>query len=130
MREYIALVHKDAGSDYGISFPDFPGAVTAATTLEGARAAAEEALALHAEGMAEDGDPLPEPSSLDAVMAEAVNRDGVAILVGLWADAPRAMRVNITLPEDVLAAIDRQAERQGLSRSGFLTLAAQRALRT
>jgi predicted RNase H-like HicB family nuclease len=28
MRNYIALIHKDADSDYGVSFPDFPGVVT------------------------------------------------------------------------------------------------------
>ena len=25
MRQYIALIHKDADSDYGVSFPDLPG---------------------------------------------------------------------------------------------------------
>ena len=28
MRHYIALIHKDACSDYGVSFPDLPGAIT------------------------------------------------------------------------------------------------------
>ena len=36
-RTYIGLVHKDAGSDYGVSFPDRPGCVTAGATLEEAR---------------------------------------------------------------------------------------------
>jgi hypothetical protein len=31
---YIALVHKDPDSDFGESFPDFPGLVTAGRTLE------------------------------------------------------------------------------------------------
>ena len=63
MRPYIALIHKDAKSDYGVSFPDLPGCVTAGATLEEARAMASEALALHLEGMAEDGDAIPEPLS-------------------------------------------------------------------
>ena len=25
MRNYIGLIHKDADSDFGVSFPDFPG---------------------------------------------------------------------------------------------------------
>jgi predicted RNase H-like HicB family nuclease len=65
---YIAVVHKEPGTDYGISFPDFPGCITSGATLEEARANAEEALALHLAGMAEDGEPIPEPSSLDDVM--------------------------------------------------------------
>jgi predicted RNase H-like HicB family nuclease len=64
MRQYIALIHKDSGSDYGVSFPDLPGCVTAGKDLDDARVMAQEALALHLEGLAEDGDPAPEPSSL------------------------------------------------------------------
>ena len=73
MRNYIGLIHKDADSDYGVSFPDFPGLITAGTDLDDARAMAEEALALHIEGLAEDGEAIPEPSTLEAVMADAEN---------------------------------------------------------
>ena len=34
MQSYIALIHKDADSDYGVSFPDLPGCITAGTTLD------------------------------------------------------------------------------------------------
>ncbi|MDP9634932.1 type II toxin-antitoxin system HicB family antitoxin [Ensifer sp. 1H6] len=125
MRNYIGLIHKDADSDYGVSFPDFPGLITAGTDLDDARAMAEEALSLHIEGLAEDGEAIPEPSTLEAVMANADNLDGVAILVGVKTEAKRAVRVNITLPEDVLKAIDAFAEAQGLTRSGFLVRAAR-----
>jgi predicted RNase H-like HicB family nuclease len=37
MASYIAVLHKDADSDYGVDFPDFPGCVTAGETLEEAR---------------------------------------------------------------------------------------------
>lgn len=128
MRQYIGLIHKDADSDYGVSFPDFPGAVSAGRTLDEARAMAEEALALQIDGLVADGEPVPEPSSLEAVMADPANRDGVAILVAVKTDAPRTVRVNFTLPEDVLAEIDRFAAAHGYSRSGFLTFAARRAI--
>lgn len=62
MRNYIGLIHKDAESDYGVSFPDFSGVVTAGADLDDARAMAEEALALHIEGLVEDGEAIPEPS--------------------------------------------------------------------
>lgn len=128
MAEYIALIHKDADSDYGVSFPDFPGCITAGTTLDEARREAAEALALHIDGMIEDGEAIPEPSSLEDVMAERENRDAVAFLVPAPARQARAVRVNITLPEDVLADVDRVAGRQGLSRSAFLARAARRAM--
>ncbi|WP_105437839.1 type II toxin-antitoxin system HicB family antitoxin [Neorhizobium sp. T25_13] len=124
MSNYIGLIHKDAESDYGVSFPDFPGVVTAGATLDEARHMAEEALALHVEGMVEDGDAIPEPSSLESVMADTDNRDGVAILVTLKSQTAKAVRINITLPEDVLERIDRFAADHGLSRSGFLARAA------
>ena len=44
MTSYIALIHKDEGSDYGVSFPDFPGCVTAGASLDEARGMAEEAM--------------------------------------------------------------------------------------
>ena len=128
MRHYIALIHKDPGSDYGVSFPDLPGCVTAGETLDEARSLAEEALALHVEGLVGDGVDLPEPSSLEGVMADRGNRDGVAVLVPLKTDAPKAIRVNVTIPEDVLDRIDRHASAHGLNRSGFLTHAAKRAM--
>src|SRR5260370_42133979 len=100
MRQYIALIHKDADSDYGVSFPDFPGVVTAGRTLDEARAMAEEALVFHIEGLVEDNEVIPEPATLETVMTDPANRDGGAILVAAKTRAPKAVRVNITLPED------------------------------
>lgn len=128
MAEYIALIHKDADSDYGVSFPDFPGCITAGATLDEARQLAAQALAMHLRGMLEDGDEVPAPCSLAEVMAERANRDAVAFLVPAPPRSTRTVRVNITLPEHELQAIDRYAEAQGLTRSGFVARAARRAI--
>lgn len=123
MASYIAIIHKDAESDYGVSFPDFPGAVSAGSTVDEARAGAAEALGLHIRGMEEDGQAIPEPSALEDVMALPDFADGVAVLI----DAPKtakAVRVNITAAEDVLNRIDAYAEANGFTRSGFLIKAA------
>jgi predicted RNase H-like HicB family nuclease len=125
---YIGLIHKEAKSDYGVSFPDFPGVVTAGNDLDDARAMAEEALALHIDGLLEDGGAVPEASSLEEVMSDPDNKDGVAILVAVKTDAVKSVRVNVTLPEDVLAQIDKFAKERGLSRSGFLAQAAKKVL--
>ncbi|MBM3536374.1 MAG: hypothetical protein FJX55_00890 [Alphaproteobacteria bacterium] len=50
-RAYIALIHKERKNDFGVSFPDFPGCVTAGSTLQEAADMAAEALELHIEGM-------------------------------------------------------------------------------
>jgi predicted RNase H-like HicB family nuclease len=128
MAQYIGLIHKDAESHFGVSFPDFPGVATAGIDLDEARAMAEEALAFHIEGMVEDGEAIPEPSSLEDIMADPDNRSGVAILIAVKSEAPKVMRVNVTLPSDVLEQIDRYAEAHGLSRSGFLAQAAKKAM--
>jgi predicted RNase H-like HicB family nuclease len=114
MRQYIALIHKDADSDYGVSFPDLPGCVTAGVDLDDARRMAEEALALHLAGMAEDAEPIREPSSLEAVMTDRENRDAVAILVKASPATAKAVRVNMTLPEDELELIDKFAAGAGV----------------
>lgn len=127
MAHYIALIHKDADSDYGVSFPDFPGCISAGVTLDEARDMAAEALGFHIEGMVEDGEAIPEPSSLEQVMADHENRDGVAILVATETRS-KTVRVNITLPEDTLRDVDRYAEAHGFTRSGFLVQAAKRVM--
>jgi predicted RNase H-like HicB family nuclease len=123
--EYIALIHKDADSDFGVSFPDLPGLVTAGIDLDDAHRMAEEALALHLAGMAEDGEAFPEASSLEAIMKDRENRDAVAMLVPVPARIGKIVRVNVTFPGDALEQIDSFAEKHGLTRSGFLLRAAK-----
>ena len=83
MRQYIGIVHKDPSSDFGVSFPDFPGCISAGETLAEAAALAQEALLGHIELMVEDGEPIPEPMTLEAALADPDFRDGVPILVPL-----------------------------------------------
>lgn len=128
MKQFIALIHKDADSDYGVSFPDLPGVISAGSTLDEARDMATEALALHLEGMSADGEAVPEPSSLEEIMANKENKDGVAVLVDAPMAAAKSVRVNVTLPSDVLDQIDQYAEREGFTRSGFLAQAAKKAM--
>ena len=65
MAGYIALVHKDEGTSYGVSFPDVPGCIAAGDTFEEAAANAAEALAAHFALMKADGDAIPAPRSFE-----------------------------------------------------------------
>jgi predicted RNase H-like HicB family nuclease len=125
MRHYIGILHKEAGSDYGISFPDLPGAVTAAASLDEAVEMAAEALALHVEGLLAEGATVPEPSNLERLRAE--HRGDTMVVVPLKTDN-LAMRVQVTLPAPVLRRIDKHIEAEGQTRSGFLTEAAKEVL--
>jgi predicted RNase H-like HicB family nuclease len=123
MANYIALIRKDPDSDYSVNFPDFPGCITAGSTVDEAKDMAAEALALHIKGMVEDGDAVPKPSDLEAIMRDPDNRDSVAFLV----EPPvvdTIVRVNVTFKSSTLREIDEAARVRGLTRSAFLADAA------
>lgn len=131
---YIALIHKDEDSAYSVCFPDFPGCITAGDTFNEAMAMAKEALGFHAEGMLEDGETLPEPSSFEDIRADkkawwADDLDGAEIArVPLLMNIAAPKRVNISLDQGLLSAIDQAAKEQGMTRSAFLASAALQRL--
>jgi predicted RNase H-like HicB family nuclease len=131
MANYIAIVHKETKSDFGVSFPDFPGCITAGKNIDEAKDMAEETLSLHIHGMLEDGDQLPAPSRLEEIMTDPDYTNAIAYLVVSVPDAkPRTVRVNVTVPEMTLKQIDAVAKKQGMSRSSFLVHAAQNAIQS
>lgn len=119
---YIALIHKEENSDYGVSFPDFPGCISAGVTLEQAKTMAQEALIGHINILREMGEQIPAPSTLEEIMSCPENRSAIAFLVEV--PSHHTVRINITLPEDVLSIVDQRARRLNLSRSAFLAEAA------
>ena len=121
--EYIAYLHKDRKSDYGVSFADFPGCVTAGKTLDEAQRMAAEALRLHIEGMIEDGDSIPEASTLDALANDPAMRGAVAFLVNVDV-GEKAVRFNITARRSQLAEIDRRAKKEGMTRLAYIVASA------
>jgi predicted RNase H-like HicB family nuclease len=131
MANYIAIVHKDTKSDFGVSFPDFPGCITAGKNIDEAKDMAQEALTLHIKGILEDGEKLPHPSRLEEIMIDPGYVNAVAYLVVSVPDAkPRTVRVNVTVPEMTLKQIDAAAKKRGMSRSSFLVHAAQNAIQS
>lgn len=124
---YPAIVER--GRDgFGVFFPDLPGCVSAGATVQEAALAAEEALQGHVEVTLDHGGALPAASELDAVAAEPGVDEAARVLVRVEVPS-RAARVNITLPEELLAAIDRYAKRSGFTRSGMLAQAAREMMR-
>ncbi len=129
MANYIAVVHKEPKSDFGVSFPDFPGCITAGSSIDEAKDMAHDALYLHIKGMLEDGETIPTPLKLEDIMADPDYSEAVAILVvTVSGTKPRSIRVNITVPEDMLHKIDAVAKQRGMSRSSFLVRAAQNSI--
>jgi predicted RNase H-like HicB family nuclease len=87
---YIALMHKDDSTNYGVSFPDVPGCISAGDTFEEVVTNAAEALGGHFAAMRADGDPIPAPRSFDALKRDPdFAEDSVDAIVTVV--TPRAM---------------------------------------
>lgn len=123
---YPIVIHKDAGSDYGVTVPDLPGCFSAGRTVDEALAMAREAIELHLEGLTEDGQVVPEPGTVERHRRTAAYRGATWAVVQVDAARLRvhARRINITMPERVLDAVDRTAAAEGQTRSGLLAKAA------
>jgi antitoxin HicB len=81
---YIALIHKDPDSSYGVSFPDVPGVITAGDTLEEALEQGAAVLAFAFEDRER-----PVPRSLDDLHADPVLAEDFATAILVAAIAPK-----------------------------------------
>jgi predicted RNase H-like HicB family nuclease len=128
MRNYFAIVHKDPGSAYGVSFPDLPGVFSAADDEADLIGNAIEALRLWAED-----EPLIEPSPIEAILGRDdiradLGEGAFLIRVPLIEDDTRVVRANVTFEAGTLRAIDEAASKRGLSRSAFLASCARKEI--
>jgi predicted RNase H-like HicB family nuclease len=60
--QYTVIIEKGPTS-YGAYVPDLPGCVAVAKTEEEVTSLIREAIEFHLEGMRENGEPIPEPTS-------------------------------------------------------------------
>ena len=119
------VIHKERDSAYGVSVPDLPGCISAGDTLEEAIGMAREAIELHLEGMIEDGAAIPTPRLLEIHRKHHADAAAFALVeIDAGNLRTKAVRINITLPERILARIDRTAKKRGQTRSGLLATAA------
>jgi hypothetical protein len=97
--------------------------VTAGKTLGEARKMAVEALGLHIEGMIEDGEAIPDASTLDDLADDPAMKGAVAVLVNVNV-ADKAGRFNITARRSQMQEIDRRAKQEGMTRSAYMVASA------
>ena len=130
MPAYFAVIHKDEGSSYGVSWPDLPGCISAADTLGELDAMAREAMQLHLEGMREDGEELPAASSFEEVRAAHQDDEGFfgVVLVSV-PDEVKRRTISLRVPEIDLAVIDSAAASRNLDRTAFMVAAAKKMAR-
>lgn len=128
VQAYYAIVHKDADSAFGVSFPDLPGVFSAADSEDEIVERAVEALQLWAED-----EELVSPSTLERLRerddVRATLEEGAFIVrVPVIQNDARVVRANVTFEAGLLRAIDETSKKRGISRAAFLANAARKAL--
>ena len=70
--EYVVVIEK-APENYGAYVPDLPGCVSVGDTFAEMLSMIEEAIEFHLDGIREDGEPIPPPTTtLEQAMQEHV----------------------------------------------------------
>lgn len=87
MKPFVAIVHREPNSAYGVTFPDAPGCFAAADEMDDLFANAADALALWADGLREDGIAAPQARDLSEIKADP-----------LWAEAFADAALVIAVP--------------------------------
>jgi predicted RNase H-like HicB family nuclease len=132
MKRYVALIHHEPGTCYGVMFPDLAGCTSAGDSFDEAVSNAAEGLSAHVELMRADGDPIPEPRDVESIRAAREDwvdfENAIVTMIPLLPPAGKPVRLNISLDEELVKIIDHTAEVRGMTRSGFLADAARRAI--
>ncbi|MGB9095077.1 type II toxin-antitoxin system HicB family antitoxin [Erwinia sp.] len=131
MKFPIYLHRAESGSFSGF-FPDIVGCYFAGNSIDEAIADAYSAIDTHLEYLAEKGDALPEAKEV------AAHLENESCAGGYWAFVDvdlskydgKAVKLNITLPQNLLYKIDSYVEfnSEYTSRSGFIAELARREL--
>lgn len=124
----IAIEKGDDQTAYGVSVPDVPECFSAGDTFEEAVINAKEALELHFEALAEQGQLPPLASSIDHFMTRPDYEGWVWALVEIDLEPflGKASKINVTLPNLLTRKIDELVKCNPAykSRSHFLQVAA------
>jgi len=115
---YVAVLSYD---DDGISveFPDIEGCFSCADTTQEAANNAKEALGLHLWSMEQDGDSIPEPTSIEHIELEAKQ---VPLLIEVFMPPIRERQANKFVKKtlSIPSWINIEAERAGVNFSQVL----------
>ncbi len=114
---------------HGVTFPDFPGCFAAADEWADLPAAIQEAVQAHFHG--EGAPAVPAPTALEVLAADPQFESGIWLLadVDLTRIDTSPVRLNISLPANLVEQIDVYVRNHGATRSGFLAQAARQAMR-
>ena len=125
MVHYVGIL-DGSGDVWGVRFPDVPGCVGGGASPEEAIADATTALRDVMAYKRSRQFELPNASTVSEVLSSGEIGPGeTVVLIPLVLDAGQTVRANLTFDAGLLAAIDDEANRRGLTRSAFLASAAR-----
>ncbi|WP_442581050.1 type II toxin-antitoxin system HicB family antitoxin [Mesorhizobium sp. ASY16-5R] len=127
MTHYVGIL-DGATEVWGVRIPDAPGCHGGGSTPEEAINDATSALREWAETFLGTSDSMPVARNVAELLSGGEIDTGAgesAVLIPLLLDSGRPVRANLSLDSGLLAAIDEEARRRGLTRSAFLASAAR-----
>ncbi|WP_370677799.1 type II toxin-antitoxin system HicB family antitoxin [Pleomorphomonas sp. PLEO] len=128
MTYVVALIREEKDGILGISFPDFPGCVSAAYNMDDVITRGAKTLAAHVKHKVENNETFPVIRRVDDIR-RTENLDG-AIIAAVPVDLPgKSVPVQITMDERLLSELDRVASTSGTTRSGKISEAVRASLR-
>ncbi|RWP43184.1 MAG: ribbon-helix-helix protein, CopG family [Mesorhizobium sp.] len=127
MTDYVGIL--DGADDvWGVRVPDLPGCHGGGASPEEAIADATSAVREWAEARMAKHLPLPDARTVADLLrlGEIDSSAGEsAVMIPVLIDSGRPARANLSLDAGLLAAIDAEASRRGLTRSAFIANAAR-----
>ena len=129
---YLVIIYR-SGGDYSAEVPDLPGCVAMAPTIDEAILRAADALREFDADVAAAGGSIPPPTAAERLREEpevaAALREGATLVsVPLVRETARSVKANLSINAGILAALDAEASRRGLTRSALVEAMARRLL--
>ncbi len=123
--KFPIVIHKDPQSDYSVTVPDLSGCYSAGSSIDEAMSMAKEAIECHIEGMLLDGEVIPSIAAIEDHKEIPEYKDGIwgIVEVDISKLSVKSKRINITIPGELLHAVDQYAKKHGETRSGLLAQA-------
>jgi predicted RNase H-like HicB family nuclease len=127
--QYPLYVHRDGGSGFRATFPDFPRADSRGATFEELKHNAQAAV----ESMYDGSEHLiPAPTNSTSELRALDVDDGMGIWmfidINLARVTSKAVGIELSLLENLLQRVDAAAKERHITRSTFITLAAEHEL--
>lgn len=127
MTHYVGIL-DGAGDVWGVRVPDLPGCHGGGATPEAAIVDTTSAVREWAESRSAKSAALPEARTVAELLELGeidISEGESAVMIPLVMDSGRPIRANLSLDAGLLAAIDAEASRRGLTRSAFIASAAR-----